>query len=249
MKNILNRKKSYVIFLILYTVSVLTWVFIDDDFIGLRWLSLYNLAIATPFLLVDIYSWRNESLENLKKENLFFKYKIIFLTLGLSLCMHLPQKIAILFYDLNSLVQDIKVMQATKSSNPLNFNRFSGGSFTTMANAKDDKDVSPVACNLLTKHKCEYGIALNGDKPIIEYKDNLGYPFKNYKLILSIESNTINKDIDYHLNLYRKNKIYVIFYLIFIQSASIILISFAYRILWQHIIHRKNLSTKELFYE
>lgn len=247
MKNILNRKKSYVIFLILYTVSILTWVFIDDDFIGLRWLSFYNLAIATPFLLADIYSWRNESLENLKKENLFFKYKIIFLTLGLSLCMHLPQKIAILFYDLNSLVQNIEVMQATKSSNSLNFNRFSGGSFTTMANAKDEKDVSPVACNLLTKHKCEYNIVLNGDKPIIEYKDNLGYPFKNYKLIFSIESNTINKDIDYHLNLYKKNKIYVIFYLIFVQSASIVLIFFAYRILWQHIIHQENLSNKELF--
>lgn len=157
MKNILNKNKSYVVFLILYTIIVLTWVFIDDDFIGLRWLSFYNLAIATPFLLADMYSWRKDSLESLQKENLFFKYKILFLTLGLSLCMHLPQKIAILFYDLSSLAKNTEVMQATKSSDPLNFNRFSGGSFTTMANAKDDNDVSPVACNLLIKHKCEYG--------------------------------------------------------------------------------------------
>lgn len=172
MKNILSKKKPYVICLILYIVSVLAWVFIDDDFIGLRWLSFYNLAIAMPFLLADIYSWRNERLESLKKENLFFQYKIIFLTLGLSLCMHLPQKIAILFYDLSSLAKNTEVMQATKSSDPLNFNRFSGGSFTTMANAKDDNDVSPVACNLLIKHKCEYNMALNGDNPIIEYKKN-----------------------------------------------------------------------------
>ncbi|STZ02072.1 Uncharacterised protein [Moraxella equi] len=55
-----------------------------------------------------------------------------------------------------------------------------------MANAKDDNDISPVTCNLLIKHKCEYDMALNGDKPIIEYK-KLGYPFKNYKLIFSIK--------------------------------------------------------------
>ncbi|OPH33455.1 hypothetical protein [Moraxella equi] len=72
MTNILNKKKSYVIFLILYTVSVLAWVFIDDGFIGLRWLSFYNLAIVTPFLLADMYSWRNESLESLKKEKFIF---------------------------------------------------------------------------------------------------------------------------------------------------------------------------------
>lgn len=245
MKNSLRYIKSYVIFLIFYTALILAWVSIDDNFIGLRWLAFYNLAIAVPFLLVDIYTWRNESLSSLKKENSFFIYKMIFLTFGLSLCMHLPQKIAILFYDLNSLAENTEVMQVKKSSNPPNFNRFSGGSFTTMANAKDDKDVSPVACNLLIRHKCEYDIALNNsDTPIIEYKNNLDYPFKNYKLIFSIQSNVINKDINYHLNLYKKNQLYVIFYLIFIQLSSLVLVFFAYKILWQHIIYQENLSTK-----
>ena len=216
------KAKLVIIGIIIYSIIMLILVFTVDGFNGLKFLSVYALVSSLIFgwWIGHIYvTSTEEERKTYKKSHIGIG---LFLVVIMSMSFGLNQKIAILFFDTDGYAKNLQQTEATMSgSNAGQLNRFSGSALHTVMTSKEDD--FPVGCNLLTPDSCEYKRMGNKDFTI-KYKNGLGYPFKYYYLIYEIKSSDFYRGIDYHINLYRKNKIYVVIYLIFIVLASIIFV-------------------------
>lgn len=221
----MNRYTILLTVIILYACGILCWVFVDDGFNGLKFLSVYALFASLLFGWwvghVYVISTEEER-RTYKKSHIGIGF---FLIIIMSMSFGLNQKIAILFFDIDGYAKELQQTQATmQGSNAGQLNRFSGSALhTVMFLQEDARYTFPIACNLLTADSCKYK-RFSGKNFSIKYKNELGYPFKSYYLIYEIKSPGFYRGVNYHINLYNKNKKYVVLYLIFIVLASILII-------------------------
>lgn len=215
----MKHSKLIVKGLMVYSIIILIWICISDDFYGLKFLSLYAFLTTWFFIwwISHIYvtTDNQDEINKIKKGHFILS---IFVMLILPMSFGLNQKIAIIFFDIDKYSQELKEAEAImKGSNGGKLNRFSGGALSTIMISKTD--TFPVICNLLVKDKCQYDVKQN-HKFFIKYNNGLTYPFKYYYLIFEIKGENLYRGVDYHVNLYNRNKLFAVFYLIFVVCIS-----------------------------
>lgn len=222
----MNKYKLMIIGVVNYYVFMLVLIFLLSGFNGLKFLSVYSLVVSLFFgwWVGHIYLTTEGEKEkkDVKKGQIII---CIFFLIIFPMSFGFNQKVAILFFDTDDYAKELQQTEATmQGSNAGQLNRFSGSALHTVMFLKEDKRYTfPVGCNLLTPDSCEYK-NMGGKDFTIKYKNELGYPFRYYYLIYEIKSPKFYRGIDYHINLYRENKLYAFLYLIFIVLASIIVV-------------------------
>lgn len=224
-KSIINQNLG-ILCIVIYSVIMFILVFKLEGFNGLKFLSIYELMTSLLFAWWIGHIYVTTCDEKEKKEVRKGHIMIcIFFLIIFPMSFGLNQKIAILFFDTDGYAKELQQTEATMlGSNAGQLNRLSGSALHTVMFLKEDARYTfPVACNLLTPDSCEYK-NMGNNNFTIKYKNKLSYPFEHYYLIYEIKSPDFYRGDDYHINLYRENKLYAALYLIFIVLASIVFI-------------------------
>jgi len=220
----INRYIGAILAIVLYAFGILCWVFVDEGFNGLKFLSVYALFASLLFgwwvghvYVISI----EEERKTYKKSQIGIGF---FLLIIMSMSFGLNQKIAILFFDVDKHASQLKEAKVIMEGGvKAKLNRFSGtGEFPVMKVVGSDKDGIPI-CNLLLTNGCEYGYK-KGQSFNIKFVNGLGYPFKYRTIIFEMKSGSFYQNKNYYIDLYKRNKKYVVLYLILILLASILII-------------------------
>lgn len=207
----------------LYSIFMLVLVFKLEGFNGLKFLSFYMFFVAwiLAWLVKKTYlNIETENIKKFKKTQIFFAF---YFFLIFPMAFELNQRLAILFFDVEKHASQLKDAEVIMEGGvKANLNRFSGtAGFPVMEVVGSNKGGIPV-CNLILLDNCEYGY-MEGQRFNIKFVNGLGYPFKYNTLIFEIESNDFYRGVDYHVDIYQKNQLYVVYFILFIILPSLII--------------------------
>lgn len=135
--------------------------------------------------------------------------------------MGLPDKLSIIFYNIDegykkSEVYNVKVEGFFKTGT----SKRGGNIWATAKNLTGRQEKYVLICNLVSLVECDLG-HLKGENAVVKLSMDNGYPLKDRSLVYSFKSKNLNIDDKNFINLYKKNKKYIFYFLFFVYVPAI----------------------------
>jgi|UPI0005CDC070 hypothetical protein len=228
-----SLKKIALFLVVIYSILVVFWVARDDGFYGIRILSIWSIVMMCIIISYFIYLDFKFKLEPAEKENYDKNIKIKLLLgalLVMPMVMGLPDKLAILFYNIDNgyekaEVYNVEISRYLKTGT----GRQGGDIWATAKNLTGRQEKYVLICNLISLVECDLG-HLKGENAVVKLSMDNGYPLKDRSLVYSFKSKSLNIDEKEWINLYKENKRYIFKFLILIYIPSILFAFFVPRL-------------------
>jgi hypothetical protein len=209
---------------IIYSVLVIFWVISDDGFYGIRILSIWSVVIMCIIIFYFIYldfKFKNEPAEKVNYDkNIKIKLFLGFLIL-IPMVMGLPDKLAILFYNIDKGYQNAEVYNVeVKGYFNTGTGRQGGDTWASAKDIADERYSYVMVCNLISKVECDLG-DLKGEKAIVKWSQEKRYPLENKSVVYGFKSKSLNIDDKDFISLYKENKKYIFYFLLFVYIPAI----------------------------
>ena len=223
--NKITLKITSIFIVVSYSIMVLYWVVNDDDFYGIRFLSIW--AIVMMWIITSFFIYLNYKFKTNPEEKLNYAKNIkIKLFLGAFLLIpmvsELPDKLAILlFYNVNADITKVKEVVVEVNGYRKTGTSRQGGKFWAVVKTKNSG--YRMICNLMVLSDCEYG-KYKGE--VFKAKVIIGnsYPIENNMIIYEMVRSNGSKLVDYNnqVKLYKKNIKFISYFFFIIYIPSIL---------------------------
>lgn len=236
--------KLFLVFVMLYSYFIFRWVINDPEFDGLgiaTFMSLF-LFLFTAFISLI---FRINVILGVDAQTIWKSYRklaIIFIFVLLMPAVH--KQFFVLFVSTENHTKNLSTatveMKYWEGRKP---NRITSGGSGYYLYVLDEKtqDFWHGRCslsNLDFKHTCEYAKKENeGKKFTVKYITNLNYPLHYQTMIYEIKAldGSYHRDVNYHLQLYARNKRYILYYLLLVHILPMFFIYIAYVLTFKHL--------------
>jgi len=228
-----SLKKLALFLVVIYSILVVFWVARDDGFYGIRFLSIWSVVIMWLLIVffIDISKKsKNKNIEEIEKyKNIKIYYVGIFF-IFMPMFMELPDKLAILFYNIETGYEKAKVYNVEiKGYFNTGTGRQGGDTWASAKDIADERYGYVMVCNLISKVECNLG-DLKGERAIIKWSQEKRYPFEYMSVVYGFKSKSLNIDEKEWINLYKENKRYILLFFILIYIPSILFAFFVPRL-------------------
>jgi len=243
LKNKFNLKNLALLLVMIYSVAVIYWVARDDGFYGIRFLSIWSVVIMWLLIVffIDISKKsKNKNIEEIEKyKNIKIYYVGIFF-IFMPMFMELPDKLAILFYNIETGYEKEKVYNVEiKGYFKTGTSKRGGDIWATAKDIADERYSYVMVCNLISKVECNLG-DLKGERVVIKLSRNNNYPLKDESVVYGFKSKNLNIDEKEWINLYKENKRYIFLFLSLIYIPSILFSLFVPRLFKSDTVSRES---------
>jgi len=220
----LNLKIISLLIVIIYSVIVVFWVISDKGFYGIKFLSIWSIVMMSIIIFYFIYLDFKFKLELVEKvdydKNIKIKLFLGFLLL-MPMVMGLPDKLAILFYNVDESYKKSEIYRVEISGYLKTGTGRQGGSFwATAKNLTGRQEKYVLICNLVSLVECDLG-DLKGEKAVVMLSRDNNYPLKNKSVVYGFKSKSLNIDDKDFISLYKENKKYIFYFLFFVYVPAI----------------------------
>ncbi|MCG2609761.1 hypothetical protein LZZ98_14755 [Acinetobacter sp. SM34] len=159
-----------------------------------------------------------EEFKNYKKSE---KYYVGLFLIFMPMFMELPDKLAILFYNVDESYKKTVVYNVEiKGHFNTGTGRQGGDTWASAKDVADERYSYVLVCNLISKVECDLG-DLKGEKAIIKWSQEKRYPLEYMSVVYGFKSKNLNIDDKYFISLYKNNKKYVFYFLFYFYIPSI----------------------------
>jgi hypothetical protein len=159
-----------------------------------------------------------EEFENYKKSE---KYYVGLFLILMPMFMGFPDKLAILFYNIedsykNSVVYNVEIKGYFNTGT----GRQGGDTWASAKDVADERYSYVLVCNLISKVKCKLG-DLKGEKAVVKWTQEKRYLLENMSVVYGFKSKSLNIDDKDFISLYKENKKYIFYFLLFVYIPAI----------------------------
>jgi hypothetical protein len=207
---------------IIYSILVLYWVINDEGFYGVRFLSIWSIVmmwVITLWFIYLNYEFKHKPEESLKNDKNIKLKLFLGAFLLIPMVSELPDKVAILFYNVNADISKMKEFVVEVNGYRKTGTSRQGGKFWAVV--KTENSGYRMICNLIVLADCEYG-KYKGE--VFKAKVVIGdrYPIENYMIIYEMMRSDGSKLVDYNdqVKLYERNRSYISYFLFLIYLPS-----------------------------
>lgn len=239
--------KLFLAFTVLYSYVVFKWIMNDPDFLGFR-----IPMVFTLFLFLFCFFWSlvcrlDVLLEEIPVTEAWKSYRKLSMTFVIIIpiiSMGIHQKIAVLFVNTENHVKNLSTATVEmKHWEGMKANRItaSWSGYYLYVIGGQPHEFWTGRCSLSdlkTMHTCGYAQKENeGKKFTVKYIDKLNYPLHHEVIIYEIKAldGSYHRDVDYHLQLYARNKRYILYYLFLVHILPMFFIYIAYVLTFKHL--------------
>lgn len=237
--------KLFLAFTVLYSYVVFKWIMNDPDFLGFRIPMVFTLFFFLVCIFLCLPCRLAVLLDNAPIQQHWKKYRklaTLFILIFPILGAGVHQKIAVLFVNTENHVKNLSTatveMRYYKGIPPSRISAGGAGYRLYAIDGKSNNSWSGTCSLSNLQGVCEYAKKENeGKKYFIKYIDKLSYPLHYEVMIYEIKAldGSYHRDVNYHLQLYARNKRYILYYLLLVHILPMFFIYIAYVLTFKHL--------------